>query len=283
MNLPARVRFFNFFRNIFRFRPFESILRKFTQGKGYDNFFARCLPQNYQYPAGSFRIAKHNGITFRLDISEYMEWVIYFGLIVENRDSLYRLVKKNMSVLDIGTNIGETLLNFALIAGPEGRVTGFEPVDYNYKKCCKNIELNHFKNVEVFRIALSDRKETLSFDESVNFNSGGIFMQRNSQNSSNPVQATTLDDFIKEKHIERVDFIKIDVEGFELNVLKGGRETIGKLKPVLYIEVDDANLRRQGSSAKELELYLREMNYDYKKADANENAAHYDLIAIPFS
>lgn len=283
IKLSPRVRFFNFFRGFLKLRPAESLLRTFTNGKDYTSFFARCLPQNYQYAQGTFRIAEQNGIRFRLDISQYMEWVIYFGLKVENRDTLYPLIKKGMHVLDIGTNIGETLLNFARLTGESGSVTGFEPVSYNYEKCRQNIRLNSYRNARVMQLALSDRNEWLSFEDSDNFNSGGIYMQRDTGKTGNRVKAMPLDDFIRENAIAKVDFIKMDVEGFEMNVLKGAKKTIEQFHPVLYIEVDDANLRRQGSSAAELEFFLKEMNYNFTKAGKDDDTAHYDLVATAVS
>lgn len=283
LEITRRVQFLNFFRNIFRFRPLEYLLSNFTRNKGYDNFFVKCIPQNYQYPSSSFRTVKRDGIRFRLDLSEYMEWVVFWGLNVEDRSDLYALVKKNWCIFDIGTNIGETLLNFAMRTGSDGFVYGFEPVRKNYEKSLFNIDLNEFRNVNVLSFALSDKEETLYFRPASNFNSGGIFMNKINIPDGEKVEAITLDRFTLERGLTSLDFIKLDVEGFEYNILKGGVETIRRFHPVLFIEVDQENLNRQNASVKELYDFLYSLDYIIrrvqKKAIESDNCLHYDIIA----
>jgi FkbM family methyltransferase len=283
-DLPLRVLFLNFFRNIFRISPLELLLSRFTQKRGYNNVFVKCIPQNYQYPPSSFRVVVRDGIKYRLDLSEYMEWVIFWGLIVEDRSALYPLIKEGNHILDVGTNIGETLLNFSKLTGSVGTVIGFEPVKRNYNKCVENISLNKFKNVTVFPVALSDRDETLYFQHAENYNSGGIYMQKSGNTNTDEVSAIMLDHFVEEHKLNKVDFIKIDVEGFEVNVVKGGLMTIKKFRPVLFVEVDESNLKRQGSSAMELESLILSCGYKITRATVTniEDAhLHYDIIAIP--
>lgn len=282
MQQTGRIRFFNFFRNIFRIWPLEQLLAVFTSGKGYDNFFVKCLPQNYQYPRQSFRTVEREGIRYRLDLSEYMEWVIYFGLNVEGHDELYRLIKPGMQLFDIGTNIGETLLNMARLTGPSGRVFGFEPVHENFEKCMTNLALNKFNHVKVRQAALSDKNETLYFGHGANLNSGGIFMTRNSGQDSPAVKAMTLDQVVMEEGLTAVSLLKIDVEGFEYNVLQGGSASIKKYRPLLFVEVDDEHLKRQGVSAEMLESLIKSYGYTIKRAGSGDlHLQHYDLIAIP--
>lgn len=285
MTVTTRIRLFNFFRNIFKLPYLEKTLAGLTTGKGYQNFFVKCLPQNYQYKTGTFRTIKRNGIWFRLDISEYMEWVIYFGLNVEERQGLYPLIKKGMHIFDIGTNIGETLLSFAELTGQDGKVYGFEPVEENYNKCVSNISLNAFNNIQVSKLALSDKSETLYFGAAVNRNSGGIFMTREKQDASYSVQAMTLDDFMNVYQLSKADFIKIDVEGFEYNVLKGAAQTIKKCKPVLFIEIDERNLIRQSASPEIVFELMKSYGYSVEKAGgeslSGKAEGHYDIVCKP--
>ncbi|MBL0097746.1 MAG: hypothetical protein IPP46_15550 [Bacteroidetes bacterium] len=69
-----------------------------------------------------------HGVGYNLDISEYMEWVIYFDLNVEHRSELYPLIKPGFVIFDVGTNIGETLMSFANLVEKADSFFGFEPV-----------------------------------------------------------------------------------------------------------------------------------------------------------
>lgn len=285
MYITQRQRFFNFFRQLFFFMPFEKLLTIFTQKKGYNNFFVKCIPQNYQYKKGSIRKASRDGINYRLDISEYMEWVIYFGLAVEERSGLFSLIKPGQIIFDVGTNIGETLLNFAKLTGKNGYVFGFEPVDINYKKCIENISINSFQHIKVSQVALSDKKEILYFGYSDNKNSGGIFMQKERQKNGTEVQALTLDEFVEIHTISKIDLIKIDVEGFEYHVLAGAKNSLNKFKPVLFVEVDQVNLQRQNSSSGNLIALITSYGYTCKSVDGeiiSENyKSHFDMVCKP--
>jgi len=260
----------------------DRLLVYFTAEKGYDNFFVKCIPQNYQYPPATFRKMEKDGICYNLDLSEYMEWVIYFGLNVEHRFYLYPLIQPSYTVIDVGSNIGETMLNFASIVGEHGKVLAFEPVPSSYQKLAMNISLNNFKNIVAENLAISDKTETLYFDPATYYNSGGIFMMKSSSENLLSVNAIKLDDYVEAFHLNRIDFIKIDVEGFELNVLRGAVKSCHKFKPSLFIEVNNENLQRQGATEMELLNWLQSNSYQYEKLGMNEsnaNATHYDILA----
>jgi len=285
MFVNIKLRFFNYFRNWIRIIRLDYLFPPLTNSKGYDNFFVKCLPQNYQYPKYSIRKVKRDEIWYELDLSEYMEWVIYYGLNVENRSDLYCLVKRDMVLFDVGSNIGETLLNFAKLTGDNGKVYGFEPVPYSFNKCSNNILLNRFNNVSVSQIALSNKEETLFFHEPNNNNSGGVFMNKNNTPGSYKVEGITLDAYVERIGITHLDLIKVDVEGFETNVLKGASETCRKFRPNLFVEVDDINLKNQGSSASELIALITSYGYQISKIESlvswDQPTYHYDIYAEP--
>jgi FkbM family methyltransferase len=270
-------------KNLFKIPLLENWIVKKTQNKQYGNFYVRLLPPNKAYPKNSWRNAERQGIKYHLDISDYMEYTLYFGIQTEPREKLYNLINDKMTIIDIGTNIGETLLNFAKI-NQNGINYGFEPVPYLYQRATKNIELNNFKNIILNNVALSDEKGSLFFQIPNNNNSGGISM--NKENNGKEVKAITLDDFVNENQISQIDFIKIDVEGFEMNVLKGAKKVLEKFKPTMFIELDDQNLKKQKSSAKEVVTFLIQKNYTIQHAEnkqiINENFnftnTHFDII-----
>ena len=75
------------------------------------------------------------------------------------------------------------------------------------------------------------------------------------------INVTTLDDYLMGMELDSVNFIKIDVEGFEINVLKGAKKIIEKFKPSLFIEVENTLLNRQGTSASELISLIQQFKY----------------------
>ncbi len=137
-------------------------------------------------------------------------------------------------VIDAGANIGMFSLLAAKKTGERGKVFAFEPVTATQKLLQRNIELNGLKNVEVVPFALGEKKGELSFSifpESLECSSGFF----DNEGSREKVNQITLDEFMEENEIAKIDFIKSDVEGMERNLLTGARNTIKKFKPKLAI------------------------------------------------
>ncbi len=276
---------FNFFRQIFKISFLENWIVQKTQDKPENSFWVKLLPNNKQYETPSLRLATRKGIKFKLDISDYMEYIIYFGVKTEPREILYNLISPKMTILDIGTNIGETLLNFAKI-NKNGLNYGFEPVPYLHERAKSNISLNNFTNITLNNIAISDKEEKLFFSLPSNNNSGGISMSKYLQTGMQEVSAIPLDSFVLQNNILGVDLIKIDVEGFETNVIRGGQETLKKYKPLLFIELSDNLLKKQNSSAKELVTLLISLGYQLNHAENQQvitenyhfENTHFDII-----
>lgn len=268
------------------FRPVEDILVNLSLNKRVGSIFAKIAPNNYQYRKDTVREVTRNGIRYFLDISDYMQYCIYFGIEIEPRDTLYGLVKNGTTVIDVGTNVGETLLNFAKI-NRDGRNIGFEPVPYLYEKAKANIGVNKFTNIELVNKGLSSRNETLSFNETAENNSGGIFLTRDNFAAGRAVEVLTLDEFVDENRVEKISLIKIDVEGFEMEVLKGASDVLKRDKPTLFVEIDDQFLARQQSSAAAIFDLLAAHGYKIKNGETGERidsasligGQHLDIIA----
>src|SRR5689334_11129649 len=104
----------------------DQILAQFTSGAPVGSLRDHLTPGNLLYESPTFRTVARDGIRFELDVSDYMQWCVYFGIAVEPRQALYSLVKPGQVVFDVGTNIGEVLLNVAHRLGDRGQVFGFE-------------------------------------------------------------------------------------------------------------------------------------------------------------
>lgn len=268
----------------------DRCLAQLSKGKTFDNFFVKLLPSNLDYKKDAIRRKNIDGITYDLHLNQWMEYALYFGIANENKKPLYDLIKPGLRVIDVGVNFGETLLNFAQLLGADGMVYGFEPMPYIYEKCLHNVSLNKFKNIVIENAALSDNNENLIINDPANGNSGGTFVSKADENrpSEIVIKVATLDEYIAENKIEKVDVIKIDVEGFETNVIKGALNTLSKDKPAMFIEVCDENLKRSNSSAIELIQLLEELNYKITQpltgmkitSDNINEFSHTDVLCI---
>ncbi|MFN4234271.1 MAG: FkbM family methyltransferase [Bacteroidia bacterium] len=266
----------------------EKCLFYLTNGRKWNHFFAKLPANYYQYSKNSIRKVIRNGIIYELDISDYMEWLIYFGIIAEPREVLYSLIKPGFIIFDIGSNIGETTLNFAKLTGTSGMVYSFEPDKYCFDKLLKNISNNSFKNIKPINIGLGNEEGDFFLASENPYNKGGNKVIRNADKKPNII-IKTLDSFVNSENISKIDFIKIDVEGFEYNVLKGGINAIAKFRPILFIEINDKLLRMQSSSAQQVVNLLEKYYSNIVIAETNEkitstypfNEKHFDIIAKP--
>jgi len=267
------------------FRPIENILVKLTINKEFGTLVSKLPPNNYQYKKHSIRNVSRNGINYYLDISDLVDWFIYWGFQDVSMKKLYSLIREGDFVVDIGANVGAVTLNAAKLVGDKGRVFSFEPDSQNFSRLTNNLNLNNFKNVVLVNMAIGDKIGT-GFIKVINKSNLG--MNKISINSGTAISIITLDDFIKREKVNRVDLIKIDTEGYEMHVLKGAIQTLKTFKPKLFIEIDDNNLKEQGASALELIKYLENLGYKLTNAETDKEVnakqdfsnCHFDMIGL---
>ena len=165
-----------------------------------------------------------------------------------------KMVLPGQTVLDIGANFGVFTKLFSQLAGPRGSVIAFEPVPETFRTLAAGIKRHHWSNVEARNEAVSDHE-------------GAVLMvvpQYEENAGDNLYQATIVDSYQSPKaftvksvtvdslQLSRVDFIKIDVEGHELEVLHGSSETLERHHPMLMVEV---------TSARTVEFLCGQMGY----------------------
>ena len=185
-----------------------------------------------------------------------------------------KFCKPGMTVFDVGANIGEWTLPMANIVGDQGRVYSFEPVPFLLDALNKTMRANQLNQVTVSPCALSNKNETMDFY--VQYDENELLDARLSRLGSPAdfevwytnakkakkiqVQTTTLDEFVSEEKLGRVDFLKLDPEGYECEVVEGGLATLEKFRPSIFCEcggVYDSDEKR-----KKMVSNLRELNYD---------------------
>ncbi|GAA3975252.1 FkbM family methyltransferase [Mucilaginibacter dorajii] len=172
-------------------------------------------------------------------------------------------LKPGFVALDIGGNIGLQSIRMSQSVGPNGKVYAFEPLNYLQKKFKKNIGLNHCNNVTLFPWALSDQEDTITVSIDEHTWNQGAFSLKNS-NSGSTIQELIVKtgDTIEEiKNVDRLDLIKIDVEGFEYHVLRGLKNAIEKHRPRIIFEYDSNYWIKTSQSIKECCAFFSDLNY----------------------
>ena len=147
-----------------------------------------------------------------------------------------RLCATGDVVIEVGANIGAHTVGIAKAVGPSGRVLAFEPQRIVFQMLCANIALNCLANVDCHHAAVGAMHGSITVPE-VDFSSpnnfGAVTLLETVQGLEVP--CITLDGL---RPVSRVNLLKIDVEGMEFDVIKGGMELIGEFKPFLYVEND---------------------------------------------
>ncbi|HWG09695.1 MAG TPA: FkbM family methyltransferase [Solirubrobacteraceae bacterium] len=167
----------------------------------------------------------------------------------EVQEALAELVKPGQTVYDVGANIGFFTILCSRLVGPQGRVYAFEPIPQNLATLRHNVTLNALSNVTIVDKALSSATGTAEMFVSPwsafhSLNVEGATKQDNHgpETGEITVQTVTLDEFVGGEGVRAPDLVKIDVEGAELIVVDGMRETLRSVKPLLLCELHDTKL-----------------------------------------
>jgi FkbM family methyltransferase len=220
------------------------------------------FPSEKEFPMETIKIAQIDGITYKLNIAEHNGLRVYFKVFPISTWQLFNLIEPHFNIIDVGANIGFYSLNFAKKAS-KGNVFSFEPFQYNYQLLNQNIELNNFNNIKTYPIALGETTRKANMNNITNKNLGMVHIDLSSNNDENLITINTLDNFVKKNNSEKIHLIKIDIEGYETNFIKGAINTLTKDYPILFIEVIDQHLKKFDSSAFELIKTLEDLGYNY--------------------
>lgn len=180
----------------------------------------------------------------------------------EDSEMLYKLVGENDVIFDVGANIGwySTHLSKKL---PNSVIYAFEPIPQTFGQLKRNVELNQLLNLFLNNIGLSDKIQTLTFfyTPTVTGASSSVNITGGSDLQKLECQTDTIDNFVKIRNIEKIDFIKCDVEGAEYCVLKGGVETISKHLPIVFTEMLRKWAAKFGYHPNDIIQLLKEFGY----------------------
>lgn len=185
-----------------------------------------------------------------------------------------RFLKTGMTFVDIGANQGFYTLLAAKKVSTLGRVFAFEPQPSELKKLKKNIFINLLKNIIVEPLALGRAEGSTNMHVCLDGQASFSSLQAPSESVKArtkiiKVPITTLDKYIQKNGISSIDFVKIDVEGGELDVLKGGTNMLKTLRPILMCECNNIRTLQWGYPVTQLYQFLEDHNYSWFQVMAN--------------
>jgi len=145
--------------------------------------------------------------------------------------------KKIHTIIEGGVFDGSNTVEFIKFLPSDGFIYGFDPLYPSLENENKNF-LNKFSNVRIYPEALWSRRETLNFCENKDNKEGSkIVDSPETQTDFKHIPAVSIDEFVSEERIDKIDFIKLDVEGAELDILKGAENTLKTSRPQLAISI----------------------------------------------
>lgn len=227
-----------------------------------------------------------------LDTKNFIDSSIYYTGDYEAylKKHFKNIIKKGDFILDIGANIGFHTLYFAELTGVSGKVFSFEPIQVNFDALQRNIKLNQFPQITAINKALGNTNSQMKIHIDQQAQNPGAFNLLDSGPKNTVIDCIKGDDFLEQNQIEKINFIKIDVEGFEYEVFKGLSKTIRNSKPTIIFEYDYNYQHKLHDNPKVIFEFLTQFDYQFFTIDGYGNKAicnwiegvnESEILAIP--
>lgn len=220
---------------------------------------------------GRDTIVTRGGIRWRLDLDEGIDFSIYLlGAFERSTVNVYRkFLAPDGIALDIGANIGAHTLPMARAVGTNGRVYAFEPTRYAFSKLARNVALNPTlaPRIHLEQAMLSDRDDmspppALYSSWSLGAAGGSRHPKHLGElKDTSGAMIRKLDTWAERQELPAVDFIKIDVDGNECEVLRGAPRMLARYRPKILMEFMPYGLEENGHSLRELVALLKNAGY----------------------
>jgi FkbM family methyltransferase len=213
-------------------------------------------------------IKEIDGTRFELDLREVIDASLYFsGTFEEDVEAVIRsLVQPGMRALDIGANIGYHTFRMARLAGKGGQVYAIEPTGWAFQKLLRNSELNpELDNITFSKVGLGDADAgpvRLDFQSSYR-------LDGTRQSRAEEVELLTLDSYLESQGIRQVDFIKLDVDGFEGKIIRGGLKSLTAMRPAILMELNPSTMLENGDDPAGMLAALAGAGYRFETLDGH--------------
>ena len=213
-------------------------------------------------------VISRNGIKYNIDLEEGIDLGIFLSL--KNEKKLFNIKKylnpeKKFDIIDVGSNIGSVTLPLA-DNFKNSKIYSIEPTIYAFEKLKENINLNPKlrKRIKIFNYFISQKKKKIKFVHSswkLDFHDKKHGIHRGIlKETSN--KAISLDNLFK-KNKTPIKLIKIDVDGYELEVLKSAEKLLKKEKPIIYFELAPYLYKEMGYTVDHLNKFVQKMGYAF--------------------
>lgn len=219
-------------------------------------------------------------LRLRLRTDRYLDRELVEGRLFEAASIriLHHLVRPGQTVVDVGANFGFYTLLLSRWVGPTGVVIAFEPTREYGLRNQAHLRDNHVTNVRLEPCGLSDHEHTA--DIQIGECSGTMhWTAPSTPRGTETIRLVRFDDwwsrYVAEGHPDRLDFLKLDVDGHELQTLRGGRETLRRHRPVLLIEFYKPNFEKAGYTCADLADFLeRDLGYQLRSEESGQPFAN---------
>lgn len=210
--------------------------------------------------------------------SHLSAWVIEHGKLNVQEDycrTFQKYIPEGGVVVDVGACIGDHTLSYSNMVGPKGSVYAFEPNRAAYE--CLRYNMRRQAGVTCLRCALGTKRDRgfiqASHDQPANLGAAQFVT------GAGDTAIEPLDLF----NFERINFLKLDAEGYELDILNGADATLRRCRPVIVLEINRPILELRGQSAEEVLAWLKWARYEIQSADPNAplDAPSVDILAVP--
>ncbi len=182
----------------------------------------------------------------------------------ENIAFLKNNCKSGATVLDIGAHLGLMSAICAQLAGDKGHVYAFEPTPLTFGVLKKVTRMNDAQDIiHPVNKAVSNFTGELDFfvDENAGSNANSLVSRNDKNRNTRKTGVITIDDFVKEQRLTKIDLIKIDAEGSELDVLRGGMNSMLQFRPKMILALHPQLIKNNGQNAGDIYDLLGEMSY----------------------
>lgn len=223
---------FNSIRNTIKIFHLQKIATRFIQA-------STIFKRNY--------IIQREGILYRVDLTKTIDFGIFRGGWEPTTIKfLKEILTPGATVIEVGANIGAHSLLIASTIGKNGTLWAIEPTLFANKKLKENISLNtQINNINIIETLISNNCSDL-VDISINSDWSLNGAQSPEVFANKPV--ITIDVLVSTNSINALNLLKVDVDGFDLKVLQGARDTLKNLKPIIYCELCEYALNANGDS-----------------------------------